>query len=94
MWVGAIVVTVNAKLLGGNVSFFQNICLLGYCVAPMIAATSLCMLIHFLLPDISFSCGLGPDTTCLEGRYCCVSSRIVSLAHVSLTRFSPDVWTH
>jgi hypothetical protein len=40
------VVTINAKLLGGNVSFFQNICLLGYCVAPLILATALCMVPH------------------------------------------------
>ena len=70
VWVGAVVVTVNAKLLGGNVSFFQNICLLGYCVAPMIAATGLCMLVHLLLPDTTFSCGAGPHTTCFEdGRF-------------------------
>lgn len=52
VWVGAIVVTVNAKLLGGNVSFFQNICLLGYCVAPMIAATAVCMFIRLTVSDV------------------------------------------
>jgi len=33
--VGSLVVTVQAKLLGGRVSFFQALCVLGYCVAPL-----------------------------------------------------------
>ncbi|KAF8501693.1 Yip1-domain-containing protein [Russula emetica] len=41
--VGALVVTVQAKLLGGRVSFFQGLCALGYCVAPLdIAALISC----------------------------------------------------
>ncbi|KAL0954507.1 hypothetical protein HGRIS_003474 [Hohenbuehelia grisea] len=41
--VGALVVTVQAKLLGGRVSFFQGLCVLGYCVAPLcIAALIAC----------------------------------------------------
>jgi len=32
---GSLVVTVQAKLLGGRVSFFQGLCALGYCVAPL-----------------------------------------------------------
>lgn len=34
MWVGSVVVTVNAKLLGGTISFFQSVCVLGYSVFP------------------------------------------------------------
>jgi len=34
MWIGSVVVTVNAKLLGGTISFFQSVCVLGYCVFP------------------------------------------------------------
>ncbi|GIY16146.1 protein YIPF6 [Caerostris extrusa] len=38
VWFGAVVVTVNSKLLGGNISFFQSVCVLGYCLlAPSIA---------------------------------------------------------
>ncbi|KAI0303806.1 Yip1-domain-containing protein [Multifurca ochricompacta] len=41
--VGALVVTIQAKLLGGRVSFFQGLCALGYCVAPLdIAALVSC----------------------------------------------------
>ncbi|KAG2133251.1 uncharacterized protein EDB93DRAFT_886844 [Suillus bovinus] len=41
--VGSLVVTVQAKLLGGRVSFFQGLCALGYCIAPLdIAALISC----------------------------------------------------
>jgi chemotaxis receptor (MCP) glutamine deamidase CheD len=91
VWVGAVVVTINAKLLGGNVSFFQNICLLGYCVAPMIAATALCMLVHLFLPDTTFNCGPGPHTTCYEdGRF----GIVLNFSHVHVTDFSAKVYGH
>ena len=32
------IVTIQAKLLGGRVSFLQALCVLGYCVAPLDAA--------------------------------------------------------
>lgn len=35
VWFGSAVVTVNAQLLGGTISFFQSVCVLGYCVFPM-----------------------------------------------------------
>lgn len=34
MWIGSAIVTVNAKLLGASISFFQSVCVLGYCVFP------------------------------------------------------------
>jgi len=43
IWGGAAVVTLNAQLLGGNVSFFQSVCVLGYCVFPIVVASLLCM---------------------------------------------------
>ncbi|CAC5399599.1 YIPF6 [Mytilus coruscus] len=44
-WVGAMVVTLNTKLLGGNISFFQSICVLGYCVCPLTVSLIICRLI-------------------------------------------------
>ncbi|KAH3855265.1 protein YIPF6-like [Dreissena polymorpha] len=41
-WVGAVVVTLNTKLLGGNISFFQSVCVLGYCVCPLSIALIIC----------------------------------------------------
>lgn len=38
MWAGAAVVTLNAQLLGGSVSFFQSVCVLGYCLFPLVIA--------------------------------------------------------
>ncbi|XP_064482186.1 protein YIPF6-like [Ornithodoros turicata] len=38
VWAGAAVVTLNCRLLGGAISFFQSVCVLGYCLlAPCIA---------------------------------------------------------
>ncbi|KAH7823295.1 putative Yip1 domain containing protein [Monocercomonoides exilis] len=34
MWVGATAVSWNAKFIGGNLSIFQSVCLLGYCLCP------------------------------------------------------------
>ncbi|XP_014786334.1 protein YIPF6 [Octopus bimaculoides] len=44
-WVGSVVVTLNSKLLGGNISFFQSVCVLGYCVTPLAIALTICRLI-------------------------------------------------
>ena len=41
---GATVVTVNALLLGGNISFFQSVCVLGYCIFPLNLASIVCLL--------------------------------------------------
>mmetsp|Transcript_30180 Transcript_30180/g.64702 ORF Transcript_30180/g.64702 Transcript_30180/m.64702 type:complete len:255 (-) Transcript_30180:844-1608(-) len=38
VWLGSAVVTINAQLLGGTISFFQSVCVLGYCVFPMTLA--------------------------------------------------------
>jgi len=35
VWCGAGIVTVNAALLGGKISFFQSVCVLGYCICPI-----------------------------------------------------------
>lgn len=41
MWAGAAIVTLNAQLLGGSVSFFQSVCVLGYCLFPLVIAAVL-----------------------------------------------------
>lgn len=50
MWVGAAVVTVNGQLLGGRLSFFQSVCLLGYCVFPILLAAGACIGVNTFLP--------------------------------------------
>ena len=39
IWGGAAIITLNAQLLGGSLSFFQSVCLLGYCVFPLTIAS-------------------------------------------------------
>ena len=46
VWVGSAVVTVNAQLLGSNLSFFQSVCVLGYCVFPLMLAALLISMLH------------------------------------------------
>ncbi|KAI8996790.1 Yip1 domain-containing protein [Pilobolus umbonatus] len=41
VWLGATVVTLNAKLLGGAVSFFQSVCVMGYCIFPLVVVSIL-----------------------------------------------------
>ncbi|CUG89114.1 Yip1 integral membrane protein, putative [Bodo saltans] len=38
VWVGSAVVTINAKFLGSAISFFQSVCVMGYCIAPLVIA--------------------------------------------------------
>ncbi|KZC13995.1 PREDICTED: protein YIPF6 isoform X3 [Dufourea novaeangliae] len=45
VWIGSMVVTLNSKLLGGNISFFQSICVLGYCLLPTAIALIVCRVI-------------------------------------------------
>lgn len=46
VWLGAGVVTLNALLLGSNISFLQSVCVLGYCIAPLNISSVLCHIYH------------------------------------------------
>lgn len=45
IWFGSIIITLNSKLLGGTISFFQSLCVLGYCILPLTAAMAVCRLV-------------------------------------------------
>jgi len=45
VWIGAVIVTINSKLLGGHISFFQSVCVLGYCLLPTCIALVVCRII-------------------------------------------------
>lgn len=48
VWIGSMIVTVNSKLLGGNISFFQSVCVLGYCLLPCTLSLIVCrVILHF-----------------------------------------------
>mmetsp|Transcript_7390 Transcript_7390/g.15995 ORF Transcript_7390/g.15995 Transcript_7390/m.15995 type:complete len:384 (-) Transcript_7390:281-1432(-) len=48
MWCGSAVVAFNAILLGGNISFFQAACVLGYCVFPLNVAAMVVVVLRDL----------------------------------------------
>ncbi|KAJ2779455.1 hypothetical protein H4R18_004006 [Coemansia javaensis] len=58
--IGSCVVTLNCKLLGGHVSFFQSVCTLGYCISPMAIASLVTLLAHRIivtLPVVTVAVG-------------------------------------
>ncbi|KAJ3400168.1 Tubulin polyglutamylase ttll5 [Chytriomyces hyalinus] len=49
IWGGAAIVTLNTKLLGGKLSIFQTICVLGYCIFPLVLASIVCLLVSSII---------------------------------------------
>ncbi|KAI9184351.1 hypothetical protein H9P43_003404 [Blastocladiella emersonii ATCC 22665] len=49
VWAGAAVVTLNTKLLGGNLSFFQSVCVLGYCIFPLFLASLVALFVGWIV---------------------------------------------
>lgn len=43
---GAVVLTANVQLLGGNIIFFQSLCVLGYCLFPLSLAALASVFLH------------------------------------------------
>ncbi|KAK6350900.1 hypothetical protein TWF718_004083 [Orbilia javanica] len=41
VWIGEAIVTLQIRLLGGNISFFQSICVIGYTLFPLVGAALL-----------------------------------------------------
>ena len=50
IWIGGLIVTLNAKFLGGQVSIFQSVCVLGYCVFPVNVCAIIIALTKAFLP--------------------------------------------
>ena len=48
VWGGACVISINSTLLGGKMSIFQGICLLGYCLFPLV----ICAVINLFLGHV------------------------------------------
>ncbi|CAL1575342.1 unnamed protein product [Knipowitschia caucasica] len=45
VWLGSVVITLNSQLLGGTLSFFQSLCVLGYCILPLTSSLLLCRIL-------------------------------------------------
>uniref|UniRef100_A0A7S1S3N7 Protein YIPF n=1 Tax=Alexandrium catenella TaxID=2925 RepID=A0A7S1S3N7_ALECA len=56
VWVGSGIVTLNALLLKGQISFFQSVCVLGYCIFPLVIAAFFSLIIQNVLLKVIFVC--------------------------------------
>ena len=54
VWLGASLVTINAQLLKGNLTFFQSLCVLGYCMVPLVIASSVFLFIEYWILRLPF----------------------------------------
>jgi protein YIPF6 len=45
---GGAITTANVNLLGGKIAFFQSMCLLGYCLFPLVIGTFICNFIGLM----------------------------------------------
>eukprot|EP01112_Ceratiomyxa_fruticulosa_P022392 TRINITY_DN8178_c0_g1_i1.p1 TRINITY_DN8178_c0_g1~~TRINITY_DN8178_c0_g1_i1.p1 ORF type:complete len:194 (+),score=38.58 TRINITY_DN8178_c0_g1_i1:219-800(+) len=54
VWLGAAVITLNAQLLGGTLSFFQSVCVLGYCIFPLTIAAIVLFIVGRVWNNILF----------------------------------------
>jgi len=52
IWVGKAIVTLQIRLLGGHVSFFQALCIIGYTLFPLVVASLLSALHLPTIPRI------------------------------------------
>ena len=59
VWVGGAIVSVNSQLLGGQLSLCQSVCVLGYCIFPLVISALVVGLLFFvpLLLKITFVFG-------------------------------------
>ncbi|CAF3749142.1 unnamed protein product [Rotaria sp. Silwood1] len=48
MLIGSIIVTINSQLLGGKISFFQSVCVLGYCLLPLLISAFISYFLFYL----------------------------------------------
>ena len=48
VWIGGLIVSLNSQFLGVNLSIFQCICILGYCMIAIVLASILNLLLGFL----------------------------------------------
>uniref|UniRef100_A0A915JN37 Protein YIPF n=1 Tax=Romanomermis culicivorax TaxID=13658 RepID=A0A915JN37_ROMCU len=49
-WFGSCIVTLNTQLLGGSITFFQSLCVLGYCQLPSVLSLIACKVLLIFLP--------------------------------------------
>lgn len=48
VFIGGVIVTFNIKILGGKISYFQSVSILGYCICPIFIALIVVQFLKFL----------------------------------------------
>ena len=54
VWIGGLIVSLNSQFLGINLSIFQCICILGYCMFAIVLAAIIKLLLGFLPNYVHF----------------------------------------
>merc|ERR1712113_189673 len=54
VWFGSGSVTLNVLLLRGQISFFQSVCVLGYCIFPLVIAAFCSLLLKVIWAKVIF----------------------------------------
>jgi hypothetical protein len=52
IWFGSAVVTLNSQLLGGKLSFYQSVCVLGYCIFPLVLVSMFTWILPYFIKFI------------------------------------------
>ncbi|EGR27325.1 myb-like DNA-binding domain protein [Ichthyophthirius multifiliis] len=55
---GSLVITVNINLLGGNAHFLQSVCILGYCIFPVVAASIIITFVNIIFNHFLYKLGV------------------------------------
>jgi protein YIPF6 len=58
MWFGGTIVTINSILLGSKINLFQSLCVLGYCLFPILIASILLSYLQTVL-NLYIRLGIG-----------------------------------
>ena len=74
VWIGAAVVAANTLFLGGTVSIFQSVCVLGYCLAPLDLAALAVYALRILLADWPYLVVVEFPVVFGLGAWACVAS--------------------
>lgn len=71
-WVGSIVISLNTKFLGGNLSIPQSVCVVGYCVFPIFLGACITTICAAFMPVLTIWVGI-PLMVCCDVWSCMAS---------------------
>ena len=69
VWIGGLIVSLNSQFLGVNLSIFQCICILGYCMLAIVLASIVNLLLGFLPSYIHGIISLLASTYSIYGKF-------------------------